>query len=600
MDTVNNVLDFQKLDAFSGVTTGKRLSEAAIPEDEAVPTGRANSPSILDKSLVHATDMSMLVQEVTDGVCLGHEFKGLSTGKSTTSDAGHQSISVAHVDKVSVILDIHHRPEGWRFLANQSAIKRIISNLVGNALKYSKESGWVRVALGLADSPAVSPIDNSGKVIVKLVVQDSGKGMGREFLKTKLFTPFSQENPLSAGAGLGLCIVRQLVQLLDGKINIKSKLDEGTEVSVYLPLTPLEGDGSHILKVPRVVEHKLRAVLTGFDSPEGENPSLTQAKQQLRDSIQRYLFQFFDVESIDIDMATRDPRGVFIVCNGASEETAAVIARVSELSEGLKAAPIVLLCNRSAYTRPRSKSLPFKNIEQRIAYVRKPYGPKRLLNALTFCADVMKKNDRKPSSPILDVSPLSKISESTVLDLAIGLRDVVLTPPESTTRQNSLGMDLVIPGSASGGISPRSEDPSAISRVAYMPFSETPPIVSNFQHSNITTASPPEYVTDGPAILCVEDNQVNMMLLTKFLKKKSYTFATALNGVEAVSRVQERSPGAFDVILMDLRKFTPILANKNSTNNLQKCLCSLVSKPLEKSVALKLRTQQENEPISWP
>jgi PleD family two-component response regulator len=64
-----------------------------------------------------------------------------------------------------------------------------------------------------------------------------------------------------------------------------------------------------------------------------------------------------------------------------------------------------------------------------------------------------------------------------------------------------------------------------------------------------------------PRILCVEDNKINMMLVTTYLKKKKYPFEMAFDGAEAFDKVKEEiSRGRdFDCILMDLRKSTSVV-----------------------------------------
>jgi signal transduction histidine kinase len=127
-------------------------------------------------------------------------------------------------------------------------------NLVGNSLKYT-HSGFVKIDLCL-DVPHrnedAQPNAEPGTSIVKLVVSDSGRGISSEFLKTKLFSAFSQEMTLAPGtgkplyilsfrltsdvSGLGLHIVKSLVQLQQGTIEIKSEVHRGTSVIVRLPV----------------------------------------------------------------------------------------------------------------------------------------------------------------------------------------------------------------------------------------------------------------------------------------------------------------------------------------------------------------------------
>lgn len=102
---------------------------------------------------------------------------------------------------VVVILDI--APGDWKLVALPGALQRIVMNLVGNSLKYTA-SGFIRVKLAMESIvPNTDDSTNSqpASAVVELHVIDSGRGISNEFLKTKLFSPFSQETILAPGTG---------------------------------------------------------------------------------------------------------------------------------------------------------------------------------------------------------------------------------------------------------------------------------------------------------------------------------------------------------------------------------------------------------------
>jgi len=113
-------------------------------------------------------------------------------------------------------------------------IKQILNNLLSNAFKYTDE-GQVTLSVN-----AECVGRGGGAVIVTLIFQvsDTGQGMTSEQV-SKLFdeyTRFNMEaNRTTEGAGLGMTITRNLVDLMYGKINVKSVVDEGTEITVRLP-----------------------------------------------------------------------------------------------------------------------------------------------------------------------------------------------------------------------------------------------------------------------------------------------------------------------------------------------------------------------------
>lgn len=105
-------------------------------------------------------------------------------------------------------------------------------NLVGNSLKYT-ERGYIRVSL---EQEKIRAKASGSSSRLRLTVSDSGKGISAEYLQNDVFTPFSQEDPLSSGTGLGLSLVHQITTMLGGSVQIDSKVNRGTSVVVILPL----------------------------------------------------------------------------------------------------------------------------------------------------------------------------------------------------------------------------------------------------------------------------------------------------------------------------------------------------------------------------
>lgn len=126
----------------------------------------------------------------------------------------------------------------WQIRSLPGAWRRIVMNLLGNAIKWTK-SGLIEISLSRASHDSVPD-----GFLAHLTVMDTGSGISADFLKHKLFTPFSQEDALTEGVGLGLSIVRQLVSSLEGHVNVRSELGIGTQVDVFIPVQHLEISGS--------------------------------------------------------------------------------------------------------------------------------------------------------------------------------------------------------------------------------------------------------------------------------------------------------------------------------------------------------------------
>lgn len=119
-------------------------------------------------------------------------------------------------------------PEVLTIEGDKSHLKRIMQNLVSNALKYT-DKGHVQVI--------ISPTNNR-QVGVK--VMDTGRGMSGEEVN-KLFTPFERfHKDMAEGVGLGLVLTKVLVELNDGKIKVASTKGQGTTFTIVLPATAKE------------------------------------------------------------------------------------------------------------------------------------------------------------------------------------------------------------------------------------------------------------------------------------------------------------------------------------------------------------------------
>lgn len=117
-------------------------------------------------------------------------------------------------------------------IGSPSHVKQVLMNIAGNAVKYNKENGSVRVW-------SKETSCENGFAVFDFYCEDTGIGMSEEFQK-HAFEPFAQEGKnnarsLYAGTGLGLSIVKALVGQMNGHIEFKSKEGVGTTFRVTLP-----------------------------------------------------------------------------------------------------------------------------------------------------------------------------------------------------------------------------------------------------------------------------------------------------------------------------------------------------------------------------
>lgn len=110
-------------------------------------------------------------------------------------------------------------------------LKRLLLNIAGNAVKYNRQGGYVRLTCR-----EVEPVD--GVPVYEYTIADNSIGMSEEF-QQHLYEPFSREEQqvegASSGTGLGASIAKQLVELMGGTMSFTSALGQGTTFTICLP-----------------------------------------------------------------------------------------------------------------------------------------------------------------------------------------------------------------------------------------------------------------------------------------------------------------------------------------------------------------------------
>ena len=116
-------------------------------------------------------------------------------------------------------------------------LRQILNNVLSNAVKYTPSGGKITFTVRRESA------GKGKRPVYAFIVQDTGCGMSEKFLE-KIYTPFERDSrfgvPHVVGTGLGMTIVKSLVERMEGTIHISSKVDEGTCVLISLPFQEVE------------------------------------------------------------------------------------------------------------------------------------------------------------------------------------------------------------------------------------------------------------------------------------------------------------------------------------------------------------------------
>lgn len=142
----------------------------------------------------------------------------------------------------------------YGFIGDSLHIKQVLVNLLSNSIKYTNQGG--RVSLYITSDV---PPDEGEICQVTFSITDSGVGISEEFQK-HMFEAFEQAHndtgTYSTGAGLGLSIVKKLVELMNGTISVTSQLGLGSTFTVVLPLIKNARDGEE----PKIIDQSKQSV----------------------------------------------------------------------------------------------------------------------------------------------------------------------------------------------------------------------------------------------------------------------------------------------------------------------------------------------------
>jgi CheY-like chemotaxis protein len=532
LDTMNQVLDFSKVVSLE--RTWRSLKRRKEPTLDF--RGKDELASHLDSYV--DTDVAILAEEVVEGICLGHAY-----GQSSIASADlpvllsdNQTKQAGTRNNVHVSIDVQH--QDWVYRTQPGALRRIVMNIFGNAMKYTEEG---RVSLTLE---AVSHSEGRSRRqgledMVTLTVSDTGRGISEEFLRGKLYTPFAQEDSLAVGTGLGLSIVRSLVRALNGHIRIRSRPGEGTIVRVTLPLARPVGEQSPPVE-PHSYNVQQREILTETLKLREDYPGKRAAiwgidsenlgQDETWGGIAKYLTEWFGIEVVSWPCSL--PLDILLI-----KEIDLQDLRKVDLSATLPS--LLVLCSKPVdYSVAQSEWLP---LASSVDIIRRPCGPHKIARSVLKCL----RNSRSA------VATPACVAKNPMESMELVIRDL----PKTSTVPSPVSpypIDDSLPDI--GPETTVSTDSASLGE----PPPDAPSVIS----------APPEAIADAPLprplvegaieakrpiqVLVVDDNRINLNLMMTFMKKRHLSeLVAAENGKLAVEAV-ERMPTGFDIIFMDI------------------------------------------------
>ncbi|KAI7065123.1 hypothetical protein KC339_g15879 [Hortaea werneckii] len=512
LDTVNHILDYSKISSPPRLAEGhrrKRSEEGKMGDGESI-------------------DLAKLTEEVVESIVSAHRFELLS--KASLSEFGYPGAKSPKSHEksptakdVAVVLDIERRGSWWTDLSPGSWT-RLVTNIVGNALKYTK-SGVVTVSLGVQNGD-----DDNGTV--RFSVQDTGIGMSQQFLATDLFTPYKQADFNLVGTGLGLSIVKEICKQIHAHLDVQSEPGRGTRVSLdvdiaFMKPTSVDTEDQRLLdEVKTLGSLHMHSVELAPESGRERSVGV----QTTISSALSIAASWLRISTSSGTIRQLKPRtGICVI----AECDLLHLARTdpTDLSRALSHMAthdiqVLILGHSFLSVSPKMK---FDGFPMKPAFVHQPIGPRKLLRAITAGEDSC-----TPASP--GVKNLYDSSPAITTPLVVSAEGATesegdsfpwpsgRTTPQKTNDTEFGGIDS---GSARSKLDVETKDAASTSRQR----EGSRPI--------------------GEVVLLVEDNSINMQLLKALMKKLKLPIDTAEDGREAFDQWRVE-PSKYLMILTDI------------------------------------------------
>ncbi|GAK66661.1 two-component sensor histidine kinase/response regulator hybrid protein [Moesziomyces antarcticus] len=386
------------------------------------------------------------------------------------------------------------------WIVDVKSLQDVVRKVVSNAVRFTQK-GYVEVSIRLAEQGALDEVETEvadGYAVIEIEVADTGVGMTKDFCQTQLTRPFTKGDSFRDGIGLGMTIVSSTLQKFGGKLSVASEVNVGTRVTMCVPLqrSPSHGrSGSTSTNVPtRFAASKL--AYYGLD---------TRGLRRLANSICEYFMPMGGIE---------------LTRNFAEADCVVLPMRaVGKLAEGEPSLLSQVKPDARFVVITSSHTVHDKDVEmldgRAMLPLPMPHGPSALRLMETFLTEEVPMHIH-------------------IADARNGLHR------GSVSEQGSVNGLRKVSGHRTSGsdASRKANEAQVSSSVEDTDAKSLPKIITN------TTLRDDEF-----RVLVVEDNPINMRLLTTLCKRLDIRYEEAHDGAEAVTKFISFRPS---VVLLDI------------------------------------------------
>ncbi|KAN0060138.1 hypothetical protein ACQY0O_008112 [Thecaphora frezii] len=438
------------------------------------------------------------------------------------------------------------------------ALQTVLRKLVNNAVRATS-SGFVNVGLKISSReslndrklrPGSRPRHKDNTYDIEVTVEDTGKGMQKDFIESHLFAPYAKEDTFLPGSGLSLAIASRLVHRMGGHITVASSPEVGTKFSITLPVRFGRSRSGASATCSAASMHRVSAYFAGFDTPALAKTKVILSRRHKLDEAENLadaLIVFMPAEKLpsleDVMMQLsqvcgkgRGPSQLVLLERAdvapsgrpLDQEILDALLRKYRLADDLQARKVPRPVGYKA-------CIMIETVKERVLF---PHQASRVCKStMSISSDVSaakSSNTRGTSeSPSLS-TPLSLDSKACPFELGCEAK----SPATSESCQHASHPVADADNATSAGNACNDV------RAATVEFAVEPATLQEVQVAADSMQPGKDFV-----VMVVEDNPLNMKIMTTMLDRAKINYIQAWNGREAVELFREHLPS---VVLLDI------------------------------------------------